>query len=153
LGVAQLHSFLGRHRQVSLDTCIFIYHLEENPKYVPLTDVIFRWLVEPGNAAVTSTLTMTELLVPPYRQGDAQKLSAYTGLLATFPHLNWVAVSIEIADLAARYRAAHRLRTPDAIQVATAVRLNATGLLTNDATLARIDRVETLLLDDVVCGA
>ncbi len=97
--------------------------------------------------AVTSTITMTELLVQPYRDSSEDRVNRFYGLLSTFPNLQWVPADLEIAGMAAKLRAAHRLRTPDALQAATAVRAQATGLVTNDAVFRRVDRFETLVLD------
>ena len=47
-----------------------------------------------------------------------------------------VAVSATIAEKAAELRAAYSLRTPDCIQIATAIAAGATSFLTNDAQLA-----------------
>jgi predicted nucleic acid-binding protein len=90
---------------------------------------------------------MTELLVLPYREGDEQRANDFYGLLSTYPNLEWIAPSLEIADLAARTRALHRLRTPDALQAATAAHSQATGLITNDPAFARVEDFETLVLD------
>jgi len=147
LEVARLRSFLRRHRRIALDTSIFIYHLESNPKYLAHTDPIFSWLERLGSTAVTSTITMTELLVLPYREGDEQQADDFNGLLSTYPNLEWIAPNLEIADLAARIRALHRLQTPDALQAATAVSSLATGLITNDPVFERLDNFETLILD------
>jgi predicted nucleic acid-binding protein len=68
-------------------------------------------------------------------------------LLSTFPNLRWVAPNLEIADLAARLRAFHRLRTPDAFHAATALHTQATGLITNDPVFDRVESFETLVLD------
>jgi predicted nucleic acid-binding protein len=40
-----------------------------------------------------------------------------------------------------------RVDRPDALQAATAVRAQATGLVTNDAMFARVEAFETLVLD------
>ncbi|MBI5283257.1 MAG: PIN domain-containing protein [Candidatus Solibacter usitatus] len=48
---------------------------------------------------------------------------------------------------AARLRAVHRLRTPDALQAATAIRSGATGIVSNDAAFARLGSVAAILLD------
>jgi hypothetical protein len=66
VGQERLNSFLARNRRIALDTSIFIYHLEKNPRYRDLTDPVFSWVLRSGHAALTSTLTMTELLVRPY---------------------------------------------------------------------------------------
>lgn len=142
-----LREFLRRHRRIALDTSVFIYQLEANPRYLGLTDPVFAWLERPGHAAVTSTITMTELLVPAYRSGAEQQVNDFYGLLTIYPNLDWIAPSLEIADIAARIRAAHRLRTPDALQAATAMHAQATGLITNDPVFERVEGLEALVLD------
>ena len=92
---------------------------------------------------------MTELLVQPYRDGDELRVNSFYALLTTFPQLKWIAPDLEIADIAARLRASHRLRTPDAIQAATAVKCQASGFITNDRAFARLTSFETLALDDL----
>jgi len=70
---------------------------------------------------------MLEVLVQPYRAADIDRVNKFYALLSTFPHLEWVAPSLRIADIGAQLRAEHRLRTPDAFQAATrfhAVRLD-----------------------------
>lgn len=147
MGVERLRTFLRRHRRIALDTSVFIYQLETNPKYLALTDAVFSWVERAGHTAVTSTITMTELLVPSYREHDEHRVDEFYGLLSTYPNLEWVAPSLEIADGAARIRALHRLRTPDAVQAATAVHAHATALITNDPTFERVGDFETAVLD------
>jgi predicted nucleic acid-binding protein len=150
LGLDRLRSFLRRHDRVALDTSVFIYQLETNPRYLSYTDPIFSWLERRGSSAVTSTITMTELLIQPYRQGNEQLADQFYGLLSTYPNLEWIAPHLEIADTAARIRAEYRLRTPDALQGATAVHASATGFVTNDPIFQRVGDFETLVLDDLL---
>lgn len=146
----RLRSFLQHHKRIALDTSVFIYQLEATPRYVSLTNHIFRWLETPNGTAVTSTITMTELLVKPYREPDEQEVDEIYSLLSTFPNLEWIPPSLAIADTAARIRAAHRLRTPDAIQAATAIQSGASAIVTNDSAFARVTGPETLLLEDLL---
>lgn len=150
MGVARLRAFLHRHRSVALDTSVFIYQLETNPRYVASTDHVFAWLEQPGHKAVTSTITMTELLVEPYRDSAKQRVNAFYALLSTYPNLEWIAPNLAIADAAAGIRAVHRLRTPDALQAATAIQAGVTGLITNDPVFQRVRSFETFLLDSVL---
>ncbi len=90
---------------------------------------------------------MTELLVQPYRESDQKRVDVFYALLSTYPNLEWIAPDLEIAHLAARFRARYRLRTPDALQAATAAHSQATGFVTNDPAFEGIDSFETLLLD------
>jgi predicted nucleic acid-binding protein len=150
LGVEQVRDFLRRHRRIALDTSVFIYQLEANPRYVSLTDTIFSWLEQTRHTAVTSTITMTELLVQPYRDNDEHQVDEFYGLLSTYPNLDWVAPDLAIADVAARLRALHRLRTPDALQAATAIQGSATGLITNDSAFQRMNDFEVVMLDELL---
>jgi len=150
LGLDRLRATLRRHRRIALDTSIFIYQLEANERYLALTDCIFAWLERPDSKAVTSTITMTELLVQPYRESDEQRVDEFYGLLSTFPNLDWVAPTLEIADLAARFRAQHRWRTPDALQAATAIYGGAAAFITNDAVFERLEGLEALILDHLL---
>jgi predicted nucleic acid-binding protein len=93
---------------------------------------------------------MTELLVPSYRDSDEHRVDTFYGLLSTYPNLQWIAPDLEAADLAAKLRARYRLRTPDALQAATALQAHATGLITNDPIFARIDELETVVLDQIL---
>jgi predicted nucleic acid-binding protein len=145
-----LADFLRRHRRVAFDTSIFIYAVEEHPKYADLAYRALEWIEYPGHSAVTSTLTMTEVLTRPYAEKNTHWINQYYGLLARYPNLEWVAVDLEIAALAARFRARYRLRTPDALQAATAVRSGVRGFISNDKAFRRVEGLETLLLDDVL---
>jgi predicted nucleic acid-binding protein len=147
LGIERLRLFLRRHRRIALDTSIFIYQLEANTRYLALTDVVFSWVERAGHEAVTSTITMTELLVPSYRDKDENRVDAFFGLLTTYPNLRWIAPDLETADLAAKLRALYRMRTPDALQAATAIRAQATGFVTNDPVFARIGELDAVVLD------
>ncbi len=148
--VARLRAFLRQHRRIALDTSIFIYQLEANVRYLALTNHIFSWLEQPGSSSITSTITMTEVLVQPYRALDEQRVDEFFGLLSTYPNLEWIAPDLQIADRAAQIRARHRLKTPDALQAATAVQARATGLITNDPVFERVDEFDTLVLEQLV---
>jgi predicted nucleic acid-binding protein len=150
LGLNRLRAFLRKHRSIALDTSVFTYQLEANARYLPATDHIFSWLEQPDSKAVTSTITMTELLVQPYRDSDDQRVDEFYALLSTYPNLDWLVPNLEIADLAARLRALHRMRTPDALQAATAAHAGVTGLITNDAVFERVGGFETLVLDHLL---
>ncbi len=150
MALGPLRAFLRRHRRIALDTSVFIYQLEANARYLALTDHIFTWIERPGGKAVTSTITMTELLVQPYRAADQQQADEFYVLLSTYPNLEWMTPNLEIADRAAKLRALHGLRIPDALHAATAVHAGATGLVTNDPVFERVKDFETLLLDKLL---
>ena len=92
---------------------------------------------------------MLELLVHPYRAADMDRVNAFYALLSTHPNLEWVDLTLSIADRAAHLRAKHNLKTPDAVQAATALESLATGFISNDRSFHRVGGLEVLLLDDL----
>jgi predicted nucleic acid-binding protein len=147
-----LGGFLKRHKKIGLDSSVFIFEVEQNPKYAKLVHPIFQWLEEPRSRAVTSTVAMLELLVHPYRRSDIDAVNKFYALLSTYPGLQWVDLTLSIADLGARLRAEHNLKTPDAIQAATAILSQATGFISNDPAFKRVGALEVLVLDDLTSG-
>jgi len=146
----RLESFLSRHRKIGLDTSVFVYALENRERYAPVAMRVLRWVESRHGRAVTSTITMLEILVQPYRVGSMEMVDRFYGLLSTYPHLEWSKPDLEIVDRAARLRAELNFRTPDAIQVATALCRSATGLVTNDKALQKAKGLEVLLLDEAL---
>jgi predicted nucleic acid-binding protein len=141
---------LTRHNRIAIDTSVFIFQLEENAKYVGLANQVFRWLNTAKASAVTSTVTMLEVLVHPYREEDQDGVDAFYALLSTSPNLSWVPASLDVTDQAARLRAEHKLKTPDAIQAATALLSQATGLISNGPAFARVKQLDVLIFDDLL---
>ena len=143
-----MDAFLTRHRLISLDTSAFIYFVERHPRYFVACEKIFR-VIESGRvAACTSTLTLLEILVGPYRSRNEELSLRFYSLFSTYPNLTWMPLTMDIADRAARLRAELRLRTPDSIQAASAVVSGATGFICNDAVFRRVESLECCVLDD-----
>lgn len=145
-----LAQFLRRHRVLAADTMVFIYHLQEHPRYVPATQVILDAWEAGSHQGVTSIISLAEVLVKPLRDGNDVAAEDYRRLLTTFPNLRLCDVNRSIAEAAARLRAVHGQPMPDMIQVATAVIAGATGFVSNDPTFKRVKDLEVLILDDVV---
>lgn len=143
-----LHSFLRRHDRIALDTNVFIYSFETHPKYVVSAREVLAWVEHPGHSAITSTVTLTELLVKPYQSLEERVVRRMKSFLISYPNLEWVPADIEIADLAGRLRAEHGLKTPDAILAATTIQSAATGLVTNDVVFKRVPQFETLVIEE-----
>lgn len=138
-----------KSQKVGLDTMIFIYAFEEHPGYLPLLKHFFSVLEKGEIEAVTSTITITECLVQPYRKKDFALAARYMVLFRNFPHLSIIPTTDDIAERAAFLRAHYNLKTPDAIQVATALISGCRAFLTNDETIATIEGIDILLLDQI----
>jgi predicted nucleic acid-binding protein len=137
-----------KSQKVGLDTMIFIYAFEEHPAYLPLLKNFFSVLEKGEIEAVTSTITITECLVQPYRK-DFALAARYMVLFRNFPHLSIIPMTDDVAERAAFLRAHYNLKTPDAIQVATALISGCRAFLTNDETLASVEGIDILVLDQL----
>lgn len=142
-----LDRFLKKHQRIGLDSNIFIYFIEGMPAYQKLTRKIFESIESGRNKGICSTLTLLEILVQPYRNKDEERVNQFYGLLTTFPNLAWIDMTLDIADQGAQLRARYKLKTPDAILLATAIQSEATGFIGNDKRLKKVAELEILTLD------
>lgn len=134
---------------VGLDTAPLVYYIEEDPIYLPLIDPFFQALADGELRVVTSTITLIEVLTQPLRRGAGDLARQYRDLLLATVGLMVQPVSEAIAEEAARLRAARELRTPDAIQLATALFAGAHTFVTNDTRLAAVPDLSVLVLNDL----
>jgi predicted nucleic acid-binding protein len=128
---------------------VFIYAFEEHPAHLPLLKNFFGALEKGEIEAVTSTVSITECLVHPYRKKDFSLAAHYMVLFRNFPHLSVIPLTDEIAERAAFLRARYNLKTPDAIQVATALVSGCRAFLTNDENITAVEGIDILLLDRI----
>ncbi|MBN3873142.1 PIN domain-containing protein [Nostoc sp. JL33] len=135
---------------VGLDTAPLIYFIEENPNYLDVTDAFFKAMFRGEFSVITSVLTITEVLVYPLQQGNTALAQQYREILFNSQGLTAIEVFSDIAENAAQLRADYNLRTPDAIQMATAIRGDASFLLTNDARLPSLPALSVLVLDTLI---
>jgi predicted nucleic acid-binding protein len=135
---------------IGLDTNVFIYFLEAHPQYGSWCASLFDMIERGHNPAVTSTVTLLELLVLPYRNQKEELAQKIFALTSTYPGLEWVPLTMNLADRAAELRARYRLSTPDAIQLATAISRRATRFYGNDRSLRRVSEIECLIVEDLI---
>jgi predicted nucleic acid-binding protein len=135
---------------IGVDTSPFIYLIEEHPVYLDAVRSFFEKMDAGEISGVTSTVTLLEVLVQPFRRGAAHLAGQYREVLLNATHLSCVAVTGEIAEKAASLRTDYNLRTPDAIHLATAIQSGATAFLTNDSFLTSSPNLDILILDQLV---
>jgi predicted nucleic acid-binding protein len=134
---------------VAIDTAPLIYFIEQHPGYIERVRPFFASLAEGRFRAVTSTVTLLEVLVRPLRQGDDALAHQYNDILLSSPSIAALPVTYATAQEAAELRARHGLKTPDAIQLAVALHEGAAALLTNDRDLPRLPGIEILRLREM----
>ena len=119
-------------KTVGLDTAPLIYYIEDHPTYAELLAPFFE-AVRSGDIRIfTSTVTLLEVLVHPLKHGDERLAHEYNDILLSSPHIFTVPVTPVTAQTAAELRAAGKLKTPDAIHLATAINHGADAFLTGD---------------------
>jgi predicted nucleic acid-binding protein len=133
---------------IALDTVVFIYLIEEHPRYVPLVEPIFVGIDRGRWEAVTSAVTLLETLVVPYRSADVGLAARYEELLTRSRGLRLVDLDRPLLRAAAQLRAAVPLKTPDALQLAAALGARASVFVTNDRALPRLPGLRILQLRD-----
>ena len=148
--ISSLDKFLKEHRNVFIDTSLFIYHVEKHPRYHILCDKIFKDIETGRIRASTSTLSLLEILLQPYRLKNESLIFNFYSLLTTYPNLMWIDLTLNIADLAARLRAEYNLKTPDSIQAASAIASGASGFICNDNVFKKLKEVRCLILDECI---
>ncbi len=135
---------------IALDTAPLIYFIEKHATYHPLLRPFFIGLADEQYTAVTSTITLVETLVHPMRSKHTKLAEQYRKILLNSPHITTYDLSPEIAEISAQIRADYKIRTPDAIQLATAVHANAAFFLTNDHALRKYPHLKVLVVNDLV---
>jgi predicted nucleic acid-binding protein len=142
--------------RVYLDANVFIAAMETPGAHSDHAWWIIQAVEDGKIAAVTSEITIAEVLVKPMQMGDGGFIAAYQEMIATGPNLEVVPVRRDILVGAAQLRARRSsIRLPDAIHVATALASSCSCLVSDDQQLQAVDGVRLLpvtpfTLDDIL---
>src|SRR5262249_52892832 len=116
------------------DAMLFIYWLEDNPQFAKRVDRIHTRMKERGDALITSTFTLGEVLTGPYRVGaftQADEADRWMRNLVS----DMVPFTAETADLIERFWSMCAIPAADAIHLACAAQSGTDLFLTNDRAL------------------
>jgi predicted nucleic acid-binding protein len=101
--------------------------------------------VEAGRiSALVTPVTLAEVVSGPLRAGKEALAQRYRSALTDAPGWSLRALDADIAVLAARLRLRHRLKLPDAIQLATAVHEGCHALISHDRDFGKIREILVL---------
>jgi predicted nucleic acid-binding protein len=134
---------------MAVDTCVFIYFIESDPEWLPVVQPIFASAGGNGVSLVTSSLTLHEVLVIPYRAGDLALAARYEALLTRSRGLAMIEMGRPIVRAAAQLRATYGLKMGDSFQVATALAARCTSFVTNDRKIADIPGLRIVQLSEL----
>ncbi len=136
-------------KTVFLDTAPLIYYIEGHSVYQPMLAALFDFNDKGSFAFVASTITLPEVLVKPLRENNTAVANQYRHILTTSPSIEVLDMSTTVAETAARLRATYNLKTPDSIQLATALEANADYFLTNDIKLKVVSEITIVTVSEL----
>jgi predicted nucleic acid-binding protein len=149
-----LASELRGAARVLLDTNVFIYYLQQEPRFEPCVAPVFEMIARGEIKAFTSVITLLEVLILPIRLGRRDLAEQYVEILSRSPNISLIPVDETIARRGSEIRATMTasIKTPDAIQLATAEAARASVVITNDRDMGAFTGARVLLLQDYVGG-
>ena len=137
-------------RRVYLDANVFIYAVEGHERFSGSLGRLFQDIAQRAVEAVTSELTLAEVLVRPFREARPELVRHYRSVVQTHAGLTVTPVTRLVLLEAARLRASTSLKLPDAIHMATAMHSSCEAFLTNDARLKSVANLTVIQLIDAV---
>ncbi len=125
-----------------IDTAPIIYILEANAHFAGRYEALFRRHAVGELQLAVTTITLAEVLTGPLKAGEEALAMRYRALLET-----WEVVDLtsDIAASAARLRARYGLKLPDAVQLASALAINADALVTHDRDFKNVQGIRVLI--------
>ncbi len=138
-------------RHIGLDSMCFIYQFTKHPVFSQLTKNILSQLEDNRINAVTSMVTVVEIFVHEEKIGDPFTIQTYEHSLRSIPNLELITIDWNIARFASKLRSKYKvLRTPDALQIASAILSGCNGFITNDAKLKKVKELKVINLADYI---
>lgn len=126
---------LPRQALLLIDSAPIIYVLEGRAKLADRFRPLFAAHEEGRFRFAVTTITVAEVLTGPLQAGDEELAQRYRAVLESWQIVD---LNVQIAETAARLRAALKLKLPDAVQAASAVAINADALVTHDRDFSRL---------------
>ncbi|MCD8488966.1 MAG: PIN domain-containing protein [Desertifilum sp.] len=143
-----LNTILGT--RVYLDTNIFIYAFEGYPEFATRLTELFTLIDEGSVSAVTSELTLAEVLVKPFIDNNQHLQQVYQQALQSIGGLEVISIGRPVLIEAARVRShSSSLRLPDAIHGATALLSGCSTFLTNDRRLLSLPGLQVVIFSEL----
>ncbi len=137
-----------RGLKICIDTAPIIYFIEKHQRYLKVVRPVFVEIDAGEIEAITSTITLLEVLVHPFRQKNETLVEKYREILLYSEGLTTFEIFHEVSEMSSKLRAKYSIRTPDAIQIAVGILYGASKFLTNDPDLKRVSDIKVLVLDD-----
>ena len=140
-----IEPFLGK--KIFIDSAPVIYFIEGASKHQTFLNELFLAADVGKLTLFTSSLTLLEVLVHPLRLGKKKLADKMLTILTHSDSLQLINLDASVSFLAAEIRAESNLKTPDSIQLATAMHNSADIFLTNDKRI-KSDKINIVILEN-----
>ncbi len=120
---------------ILVDSAPIIYTLESHSTLAGRFARLFERHANAEIELAVTTVTLAEVLCGPLKAGEEALARRYR---ATLESWQVVVFDADIAESAARMRGMYGLKLPDAIQLASALAINADALVTHDRDFSRV---------------
>lgn len=137
-----------RGQRIFIDTAPIIYFIEQHHIYLNVVRPVFVEIDAGKIEAITSTITLLEVLVQPFKTKNETLAERYREILLYSEGLTSFEILHEVSETASKLRAEYSIKTPDAIQIAVGILYGADKFVTNDPDLKKVSDINVLLLDD-----
>lgn len=124
-----------------MDSAPIIYFLEGHARFGPRFRPLFEAHAAGHLRFAVTTITIAEVLTGPLQAADEALARRYRAILKSW---QVVALDVDIAESAARFRASLRLKLADAVQAASALAINAAALVTHDRDFSRVHSLRVI---------
>ncbi len=132
-----------------LDACVIIYLIEAKEPFFSEVQKTIRTIADenPDTSLAISRLSVLECLVHPLRQQEKFTIEQYRSFFAR-QDLQIIELAPEVVEKALWLRVRYNLRTPDALQAASALELSAEKLifLTGDKSFTKVIELNARIL-------
>lgn len=148
MGKISFERKIGKFSRVALDSVIFIYQFGQHAKFYPQTHYVFSLLDKKKLKIITSIIALIETISFSELETKPELIKAYKDFFMKTKNLETIIPNLRIADETALLRRKYHLRTPDAIQLATAIVNQVEIFITNDDRFRQVKDFPILLLKD-----
>ncbi len=124
-----------------VDSAPIIYTLEANEHFAAHFALMFQRHANGELLLAVTTITIAEVLTGPLKAGEEALARRYRAVLDAWQVVDFTS---DIAESAARLRGQYGLKLPDAIQLASALAINADALVTHDRDFAAVRGLRVL---------
>jgi predicted nucleic acid-binding protein len=127
---------------VLVDSAPIIYVLDGHPLFAERFAPLFERHARGELRLAVTPITIAEVLGGPLGADDEALAKRYRVVLESWQVVD---LTVDIAESAARFRRALKLKLPDAIQAASAIAVGADALVTHDRDFSRLTALPVLI--------